>query len=138
MAENNFTTTDKLEDKIKKLASDHRMTLSAQDSIEAARRLTQAYNEILGALLSRGLSKTQIDAWGRGEEFQLDIAIFWYCKDSGWGGKQADEEDWTTVFDRRKELLDIPVVVSDVLVGSPAVALGMDLIRINEDLEIYP
>jgi len=138
MADNHFTTDAKFEEKIKKLAADHNLTLTAVDSIIALRRLDESYNEILGALMARGLTVAQIDLWDRGEEFQLDIATFWYCKDSGWGGKNVDEEDWTTVFDRRKELKKIPITANSVLIESPAVAVGMDLLSVNRNLGIYP
>ena len=109
------------------------------DNIIAARRLDEAYNAIESALIPRGLTRVQVSTWARGEEFQLDIATYWYCKDSGWGGKMVDEKDWTTVFDRRKELMDISVIDNDgtlLLDSKSKVALVMDLSAINKNLGI--
>lgn len=109
------------------------------DSVVALRRLENAYNAIMGALLQRGLTSVQISTWARGEEFQLDIATFWYCKDSGWGGKDIDEVDWTKVFDRSKELKTVAVVSNNnvLLLSGTAVAEGQDLLSSNESLGIY-
>lgn len=110
------------------------------DNIIAARRLTNAYNVILGVLMARGLTKVQVDTWARGEEYQLDIATYWYCKDSGWGGKIVDEVDWTKVFDREKELKEITLIstTNELLLKGKVVALAMDLLEINANLGIYP
>ena len=110
------------------------------DEIVAARRLEQAYDEILGTLMTRGLSAVQASTWARGEEFQLDIATFWYAKDCGWGGKIVDEVDWTKVFDRREELKTVSILNSDddLLLKSGVVAEGVNLIDINANLGIYP
>lgn len=109
------------------------------DSSIALRRLENSYEEILGALMDRGLSVVEISTWARGEEFQLDIAIFWYAKDSGWGGKLVDEVDWTKVFDRREELKTVAIINNDgaLLLSGKAVAAGQDLIATNEALGIY-
>lgn len=135
-----FTTTTILEEKIKKLAADNNLELESEDSTVAARRLQEAYDVIRSVLLSRGLTLVQISTWQRGEEFQLDIATFWYCKDSGWGGKIIDEVDWTTVFNRLEELKTVSVMDSDgvLLLKSGVVAVGMNLLDINANLGIYP
>ena len=115
------------------------MTLTEIDKDVAQRRLESAYDIIEGALLTRALTTVQISTWARGEEYQLDIAMYFYCKDSGWGGKLAEETDWTTVFDRRKEPVEIPIVSNDGVLLSKsgkAVASGMDLEAINESLGI--
>ena len=106
------------------------------DSVVAARRLDQAYNIIEGALLTRGLTTVQISTWCRGEEFQLDIATYWYAKDCGWGGKLVEEVDWTTVFNREGELATVPIVNNTgvlLLAGKEPVGLAMDFMQINED-----
>jgi hypothetical protein len=106
-----------------------------------ARRLENAYDIIEGALLSRGLTVVQISTWARGEEFQLDLATYWYGKDEGWGGRFEDESDWIAVFNREKELETIPIVSNDgVLLASGAgiVAEGIDMIKTNAALGIHP
>jgi len=105
------------------------------------RRLENAYDIIEGALLSRGLTVVQISTWARGEEFQLDLATYWYGKDEGWGGQLMEERDWLGVFNREKELETIPIVSNDgVLLASGAgiVAQGIDMLEGNANLGIYP
>jgi len=134
-----FATLGTFIKKIKKVAADHEMILTEVDKDTAQRRLENSYDEIEGALLSRGLSVVQISTWARGEEYQLDIAMYFYCKDSGWGGRLEEETDWTTVFDRRKELVKLPIISNDGVVLSKsagAVASGMDLEAINDNLGI--
>ncbi len=110
------------------------------DEVLATRRLEQAYDDIQGVLMSRGLTAVQVSTWQRGEEFQLDIATFWYAKDCGWGGKIVDEVDWTRVFDRREELKTVAILdnTGTLLVKSGVVASGLNLIDINANLGIYP
>ena len=105
------------------------------------RRLESAYDIIQGVLMARGLTNVQISTWQRGEEFQLDIATYWYCKDEGWGGKLAEERDWVAVFNREKELMTVPVVTNEgvlLLGGAGIVADGINLIDQNANLGIYP
>lgn len=110
------------------------------DAARALQRLNEAYNAIEGALIPRGLSVVQISTWARGEEFQLDIATYWYAKDSGWGGKLVDEVDWTKVFDRTKKLSTVAIINNDgvLLSAGHGVAVGMDLMDINENLGYLP
>ncbi len=134
-----FTTLEIFIAKIKKIAADHQMELTVVDKDTAQRRLENAYDEIEGALISRGLTVVQISTWARGEEYQLDIGMYFYCKDSGWGGRLEEETDWTTVFDRRKELTKIPIISNDgllLLKNAGTVASGMNLEQINDNLGI--
>lgn len=110
------------------------------DEAIAQRRLEEAYNEIMSKLIARGLTATQVSTWVRGEEFQLDIATFWLAKDYGWGGRDEDEIDWTKVFDRRAELDTVAVVNNDdeLLLSGKGIAVGMDLLDINETLGYRP
>ena len=136
-----FTTIVSFTEKIKKLAADHNLDFATADTTIATRRLENAYDIIEAILVPRGLTPVQISTWSRGEEFQLDIATFWFCKDSGWGGKLEGEADWTTVFNREKELKSVAILDSTGVVlasGSSAVAEGMNLLDINASLGIYP
>lgn len=108
-----FADTADLEAKVAKVAADHNMTLNAVDSAVAARRLASAYQIVLGALIDRGLSKAQADTWARGEEFQLDIATYWYGCDSGWNRMQRDDQDWLRVFNREEELATVKLLDAD-------------------------
>jgi hypothetical protein len=108
-----FADTADLEAKVAKVAADHNMTLNAVDSAVAARRLASAYQIVLGALIDRGLSKAQADTWARGEEFQLDIATYWYGCDSGWNRMQRDDQDWLRVFKREEELATVKLLDAD-------------------------
>lgn len=134
-----FTSTSMFELKLAKLAADNNLEFDNSDKVMTYMRLEAAYQAIEGALIPRGLTRVQISTWSRGEEFQLDIATYWYCKDSGWGGKMEGEVDWTTVFNRIKELEKISIVDNDgilLLNGTGPVALVMDLLDINNKLNI--
>lgn len=105
------------------------------------RRLESAYDIIQGALMSRDLSDVQISTWQRGEEFQLDIATYWYGRDVGWAGTAQEDRDWLLVFNREKELETVAVVNNDgtlLLGGKGIVAEGINLITENAKLGIYP
>lgn len=135
-----FTTLEAMQQKVAKLAADNKLEFDVNDTAVLTRRLDQAFHIIETVLIARGLSAVQISTWSRGEEFQLDIATFWYGKDSGWGGKLIEEKDWLKVFNRETELIVVPVVSNDgvLLVGGvgEAVAVGMDLMAINQGLGI--
>lgn len=137
----NFTTVEKLRDKLAKLAANHQLEFNEVDNTRIEARLRDAYNEIVGILTVRGLNMIQISTWARGEEFQLDIATFWFCKDSAWGARILDEKDWTKPFDRREELKTIPIISNDGTLlarATGAVAEGLDLLEVNKNLGIYP
>ena len=55
-----FTTVEKFEAKLAKLATNHSLDYSEADEVILTRRLENAYNEILSALAARGLSVVQI------------------------------------------------------------------------------
>ncbi len=141
MATSHFTTTEKFRKKLGKLASDNQMQFSEVDDTVLACRLEDAYNIIEGYLLQRGLSLVSISTWARGEEYQLDIATYWYAKDSGWGGKSIEEHDWTKVFNREKELAVVAIVNNDgeLLASSmnKGFAKGFNLVDKNESLGYY-
>jgi len=109
MADVGFTTTAKLDAKLQLLLAGNHVV----DTTTSARRLAQAYNIILSRLIERGLAKASIDTWLRGEEFQLDIATYWYGCDKGWLRQQRDEKDWLSVFNREEELTTVPLVKTD-------------------------
>lgn len=135
-----FTTAEKLYEKIKKLGSDNNMELQAPDENEVTRRLNDSYNMIVAKLVNRGLTLIEVSTWVRGEEYQLDIALYWYAKASGWGGKIDGEVDWTTVFNRIDELDTIAILNSSgevLLKDNKRFAVGMNLIEANNLLGDY-
>jgi hypothetical protein len=124
-----FTTTELLEAKLSKVAADHNLTFQAADSVIAARRLLNAYQIIVGKLIDRGMTLAAIATWSRGEEFQLDIATWWYGCDSGWNRMQRDDTDWLTVFKREKELDSVVLLDSDfaVIAEKPVAVQAWDI-----------
>lgn len=68
-----------------------------------------AYQEILGSLLARGFTKSEVDAWDRGEEFQLAIGLFFALMNSG--SYQGYDQETLQCLDRRKELKSVLVFV---------------------------
>lgn len=129
-----FTTTDKLEAKVKKLGAQHNLVLTGVDSTIALRRLENAYEIVIGALVNRGLTKAEADTWRRGEEFQLDIATYWYGCDSGWLRMQRDERDWLKVFNREAELATVVLLKADFtqLVSD---SIALKVWNVDDDLE---
>jgi len=108
-----FTDTDTFAAHLKRAHAGN-LELSAEETAVANRRLQDAYNAILAALVKRGVSKTNIDLWVQGEEFQLDIAAYLYFVNSAQlRGGQGKGADWLDRFDRRDELADVTLVKSD-------------------------
>lgn len=75
-----------------------------------------AYQDILGALLQRGLSLTQIDTWHRGIEFQRDLGLFWALVRGA--GLHGFDDTYIKPLDRRKELETVALIDA---VGAPLV-----------------
>lgn len=69
-----------------------------------------AYQEVLGRLLDRGFTKTQIDQWDRGAEFQQAIGLYLALVNGGaYAGYDAGV---LQMLDRRKELKEVLVFIS--------------------------
>jgi hypothetical protein len=133
----NFTTDDRFYNRIKKIAGEQKTQLSDIDKEAALLALNTAYQDIVGVLTARGLSAVEISSWARGEEFQLDIATYWYGRVSGWSTTNEGDRDWLTVFDRRQELNNIAIIDNsgEVLVGSKSgFAVGMNLLDAERDI----
>jgi len=63
----------------------------------------KAYNEIYMALMRRGFTAAQINAWDSGAEYELDISL-WWCLVYG-AGLQAYDPKWVAQLDRRRNML---------------------------------
>jgi len=136
-----FTTIDSFSQKLSAVAADHNIEWNSDNTTIMVRRLQQSYSEILDALMGRGLTGAQVDSWRRGEEYQLDIATFWYGRDYGWGSKVEEERDWIKVFDRRAELRTMSIFGTDgsLLTGNDKTfGLAFDLETINSNLGYNP
>lgn len=77
----------------------------------------KAWGNVRRALLDRGYSQAQIDAWDDGPEFQGDLGLYWCLVDS----KAAEAYDplakpTLDKLDRRGELATVPVTNGGVLV----------------------
>ena len=141
MADVHFTTAEKLSNKLAKVAADNNLAFEKGEIEILTRRLENAYDIILGALLVRGLTAAQVNTWARGEEFQLDLATYWYGRDAAWGTKTGDEQDWVKHFDRTKELDTVPIVnTSGTLLSSSGkvAAEGVNLLDVNAALGVVP
>ena len=141
MATVHFTTDTLFAAKLAKVAADNKLEFNAAEIVIYTRRLENAYDIILGALRARGLSAANVDLWQRGEEYQLDIATYWYGRDAGWGSKADDEKDWLKVFDREEELATIIILDTSgnvLLKGRKIAAEGINLLDANAALGSYP
>ncbi len=72
------------------------------------------YNEVRGALLNRGFTLAQIDAWDRREEFNRDLALWWVGV-KGEAYFSDAEKQMLAKLDRREELETVAVVASGAL-----------------------
>ncbi len=77
------------------------------------------YQDMLGALLNRGFSKAQVDAWDRAAEFNLSQSLYWAMVNGGVTLDQA-HPDALKALDRREELKSVLVFVGGVWVQPPA------------------
>lgn len=72
------------------------------------------YNEVRGALLNRGFTLAQIDAWDRREEFNRDLALWWVGV-KGEAYFSDAEKQMLAKLDRRQELETVAVVADGAL-----------------------
>jgi len=98
-----FFTADDLQEAVSKLLQKGVLAEFWKPICDASNQ--SAYWEIVGRLSARGYSRTQIDAWDRGQEFQRSIGLFWALNHPA-AIAPADEygRDNLKYFDRRDEL----------------------------------
>ena len=72
-----------------------------------------AYQQIVGAMLTRGFSQGQVDSWDQAIEYSTHLALYWCFTYGGvpFGGEAAQKDK----FDRRKELKDCPLFIGGVM-----------------------
>lgn len=75
---------------------------------------TTAYKDIRGALLARGFSAAQIDAWDRGQEFERDLGLYWALVRGA--GLHQYQREFVDALDRREELKAVHV---ETIAGAP-------------------
>lgn len=135
-----YSTLGALVAKLEKLSADNNITFDLSDQARMFQRLKDSYNEIMTILMGRGLTEVQVSTFGRGAEFQLDIATYWYGRDSGWGTRLEEERDWIKVFDRRDELRDMTILDNSnnlLTKGKQGYAQTFDLTSKNKDAGVY-
>lgn len=94
---------------------------------------TAAYQDIRRALLGRGFTVAQIDAWDDRVEFNRDLGLYWIF--AGQPNQSADDT-WIEKLNRREELLTIPVLISGEVVepgGTSAKTIGWGLMDDTND-----
>ena len=107
-------TIDDLYTRLKSLFSNSEDELTPTEQAIATAAFTQAQNVVKSELLLRGATAAQILLWLRLDEFYMDIATFYTIKDLGKDRDGSDKHDaWSKVFDRRKELKSVDIVLSD-------------------------
>lgn len=115
--------TGALKDEFKNKAS---VTLAGHWDTILGRSHTSAYWDIVNALLKRGYSKTQIDQWDRGAEFEKDLACFWSLARAAGQNPDAFNEAYLAegkLLDRRAELAEVVFTIGGVIVD-PAGSYG--------------
>jgi hypothetical protein len=95
--------------------------VTSWDSIISDSNLS-AYNYIVSALLRRGYTMDQIDAWDSRTTYEIDIGLYWSLVK---GGCTKDfDETFINALDRRLELLDLELVIGGEIVVPPVLPLG--------------
>lgn len=117
-----MTETDLLDQVASILQRPDRGSLEPFWAVRAAPAIAAATAEITGALLARGYTTSQIDAWDRRDEYQRSISLFFSLLDGiALAGRSSDE---VKLYDRRKELLTCAVTVGGQLVTPGLAASG--------------
>ena len=143
MATIGFCDETKFGVKLQGVLSHHGADISVKELVLVTDSLTDAYAEIKSALMARGCTAVQVDLWIRGLEFQRDIAIY-LCIIGLGKQKGANEDRWHYVYNRRKELAKVAIVLSDgtvISTGSEgdadeSFAEGVNLVDVNEELDL--
>ena len=76
-------------------------TLAVADSVFAD-SVNRAYLDIVSRLQARMYTQSQIEAWDRGAEYNLDIAMYWVFQSGGVPANFSDQ--FIKNFDRRNEM----------------------------------
>ncbi len=99
----------------------------------ATRANAAAFNLIRVALLKRGFTAAQVNAWDSLDDYRADLAL-WSAFTKYAVLEEYDQKSLATL-DRRKELVDVDVTVGGVLVAPPdnGVALQVGVGDIAED-----
>lgn len=77
-----------------------------------------AYQQIVTALRKRGYTKTQIDSWVQGAEYNMDIASYWLLVKGA--GLHAYDDKFISRLDRRLELETVILYDSNYTLISPS------------------
>lgn len=100
--------------RLKNLFSNGEDDLTTLEETIASSAFTSALSIIKEEFLARGGTIAQIDLWLRQDEFRMDLATYASLMNLG---KDRDEKDkhaaWAKHFDRRKELVDMPIALTD-------------------------
>lgn len=93
------------------------------------------YQEILGALAARGYSKSQIDAWPRGTEFNVSLGLFWSLTQGA--GLHSYDDKFLNKLDRREELKAVVVLDDTGALMTPAGAGRFTVGDYTTDKDIF-
>lgn len=137
-----WVTTQELYDALGRM-----MHTEVQDLLPLWERIVEAAAEtaagdILQALLARGYTAAQVEAWDFRKVYNRDIALFWALTHGGGLSPQHSDRD-INKLDRRKELATVLLLIGGVPVapgGTEGVGvyggrLSQDGYRIRDDTE---
>lgn len=135
-----YSTLDEISNTLEQVFSDGQKDLTTAELIVATKNLTVARNIVESELTLRGLSGASLLLWIRGSEFVHDLACFYTIKDFGRDKdkKRDDYSSWWAVFDRREELKEDDVVLTDgtLVSGNSGFATAFNIEDLNIDLGI--
>ena len=90
--------------------------------------LNESYADIISRLSARGFTPIQISQWDRGQEYQIDIGLF-FCLTKGGATQENVSPDRFKVVDRREELCKVVFTIGGLetfplLDGFNVIAVG--------------
>lgn len=102
-----------------------------------------AYNEIVGRLVARGYTKTQIDTWDRGAEVQKKIGLYWSLVEGG--ALDGFDDKWVNKLERyflgQDNVLDTAILTASGEVLNPDGAPGtvsLGPLKTDQDMFVMP
>src|ERR1700674_3285704 len=98
--------------------------------------LNESYADIISRLSARGFTPIQISQWDRGQEYQIDIGLF-FCLTKGGATQENVSADRFKVVDRREELCKVVFTIGgletfppldgfNVIAGGPVTRNSLD------------
>ena len=139
MATIEWIDDDTVKRRVRRLTTAYDDDFSVEDQAILEEKTLDAYHDIAAVLIERGFTAAQILTWAQREEYQRDIAAYYFLLAVGF--RRGDKESWIEEFKRLEELEDKALVTDALAKIDPEVIPDgpfrvVDIEAINEALEI--